>query len=127
MESELAAKRVRGRSGGFGAASAVLGLVLISAAVLLGPAKGDASVAAKAASAASASLDRLQLESGSWARAECIDDTFDSFEDDDLSGDEPPRLWFRGKPASGALVAGLEGLAKGAPRGSKPARGPPLA
>lgn len=126
MESEPA-KRVGGSRGGLGAAFAVLGLALISAAVVLGPVEGDASVGAKAASASSVSLDRLQLESVSWARGECVDDTFDSFEDDDLSGDEPSRFWLRGNHASAALVAGLEGLAKGAPRGSKPARGPPLA
>ncbi|MBW2508263.1 MAG: hypothetical protein JRE81_06510 [Deltaproteobacteria bacterium] len=126
MESEPA-ERVRGSSGGLGVAFAVLALLAASAAVVLGPAEGDASAEAKGASAASANLDRLQLESGSWARGECIDDTFDSFEDDDLSGDEPSRFWFRGDHGSAALVARLKGLVKSAPRGSNPARGPPSA
>ena len=127
MESEPA-ERVRGSSGGLGVAFAVLALLAASAAIVLGPAEGDASAEAEAASAASvANLDRLQLESGSWARGERIDDSFDSFEDDDLSGDEPSRFWFRGDHGSAALVARLKGLVKSAPRGSNPARGPPSA
>jgi hypothetical protein len=126
MESELA-ERARGSGGRFGGGFAVLALLAVSAAVVLGPAEGDASAEAQAASARSASFGRLLLEPGSWATGECADGAFDSFEDDDLSGEGPSSLRFRGADSPTARVLRVKGLSKSAPSGSHPARGPPSA